>query len=60
MMIALAGAAVVCVLSLLLGFAARRAATRPLPAHPSTGITAAGKTTGAERRPHGPPSTART
>lgn len=31
MMIALAGAAAACVLSLLLGFAARRAVTRPLP-----------------------------
>ena len=45
MMIALAGTAVVCALSLILGFAARRAATCPLPVHRSTGITAAGKTT---------------
>lgn len=39
MMIALAGAAVACVLSLMLGFAVRRAVTRPLPARPPAGRT---------------------
>ena len=36
MTIALAGAAMACVLSLIPGFAARRAVARPLPARPST------------------------
>ena len=39
MTIALAGAAIACVLSLISGFAACRAATRPLPVCPSTGDT---------------------
>ena len=39
MTIALAGAAMVCVLSLIPGFAARRAVTRPLPVRSSTGDT---------------------